>query len=188
MPKNLKESLSAELGNLLKNQSDIANEFKKRIEKGKITRDENQLDHFCVFFAAYDSKAKKVFIGNHKKSGLWLFNGGHLDKGETFHQAVKREIEEEWGINVNTLEIKSPELLTTMPINNPKQICKFHFDVWYFININSDSFYPDLKKLAEETHEMRWTNLEYARTITTDKNTLSAYDFIKEKYFNKEQC
>ena len=94
-----------------------------------------------------------------------------------------REIGEEWGIEIENLKIGKPEFLTTMPIENIKQVCKFHFDVWYFINMNSETFSPDKDKLAEETYEMRWLDLEKAREIVIDKNTLLALDFIEKKYF-----
>lgn len=73
-------------------QSPVASTFFSRIEKGQLTRDENISSHFCVYFAAYDPECKQVFIGQHKKSGLWLFNGGHIDKGETPNETLKREM------------------------------------------------------------------------------------------------
>ncbi|MFC1790200.1 NUDIX domain-containing protein [Patescibacteria group bacterium] len=76
----------------------VSNQFRKRATEGQLTRDENPQTHFCVYFAACDPKAKRVFLGNHKKSGLWLFNGGHIDEGETPNEALAREISEEWGI------------------------------------------------------------------------------------------
>jgi len=66
-----------ELEKILKNNfagDALAENFLQRIEEGKITRDENPKSHFCIYFAAYDPTAKKVFIGHHKKSGFWLFN------------------------------------------------------------------------------------------------------------------
>ena len=69
--------------------------FEKRLLEGKLTRDENPTSHFCVYFSAFDPKSQKVFIGFHKKSRLWLFNGGHMDKGETPMEAIKREMGEE---------------------------------------------------------------------------------------------
>lgn len=44
--------------------------FLERAQQGAPTRDENPQTHFCVYFAAYDPVAQKVFIGHHKKSGF----------------------------------------------------------------------------------------------------------------------
>lgn len=54
--------------------------FKKRLEEGNITRDENPKSHFCVWFLPYDLRTKKVFIVHHKKSGLWISPGDTLIK------------------------------------------------------------------------------------------------------------
>jgi len=101
--------------------------FKKQIETGAFCKDEDKFSHFCVYFPAYDPKKRLVFIGHHKKSGLWLVNGGHIDKNETPKQALKREIGEEWGINLS-VDGLSPALLTITNIeSNPaRRSCKTH--------------------------------------------------------------
>ena len=112
----------------------ITKAFLTRLGEGALTRDENPATHFCVFFAGYDPVAKQVFLGHHKKSGLWLFNGGHIDQGETPTEALKREIREEWGIRVSTKTIGAPKLLTlTHVLPNPKISCPHHYDIWYFV-------------------------------------------------------
>ena len=131
--------LKSELKELLTEKfsdNEIASRFLQRLEQGELTRDENQKSHLCAYFAAYDSDAKQVFIGHHKKSGLWLFNGGHIDKGETMKETVVREIGEEWGLDGNNFEVNAPAFLTITEINNPtKQPCNFHFDLWFFISV-----------------------------------------------------
>lgn len=159
--------------------------FKDNLKDSKLTRDENPENHFCAYFAAYDSKSKKLFIGHHIKSGLWLFNGGHIDKGETLRETVEREIGEEWGLDINSLNIGEPSFISTAEINNPtKQTCRLHLDIWHFINVNIDTFKPDPLKLAEEFHSVEWVGLDKARQIITDKGTLQALDFIDKNYFN----
>lgn len=146
------ELLAADLANLLKQfpESEITLTYSQRLNEGRLTKDENSESHFCVYFAAYDKDNKKIFIGHHKKSGLWLFNGGHIDNSETLRQAVNREIGEEWGIEADKFVIKDPELLTITEINNPtKQKCRFHFDIWHFIPVDSETFKPNPDKLAE---------------------------------------
>jgi 8-oxo-dGTP pyrophosphatase MutT (NUDIX family) len=182
--------LKFELKNLLSSQfsaDEIASKFLQRIEKGDLTRDENPKSHLCTYFAAYDSKAGQVFIGHHKKSGLWLFNGGHIDKGETMNETLVREIGEEWGLDGNDFEIKPPAFLTITEIDNPtKQPCNFHYDLWCFISVDKNSFSPVESKLLEEFHEAGWKNLEEARSLIKDKNTSLAIDFIESNYFNSK--
>jgi hypothetical protein len=65
---------------------EIAKRFLDRLEQGILTKDENPVSHFCAYFSAYDPKVKEIFIGHHNKLGLWLFNGGHIDEGETTNE------------------------------------------------------------------------------------------------------
>lgn len=163
---------------------EVALKFRQKLQEGKLTRDEDPKIHFCAYFAACDYKKKQIFIGHHKKSGLWLFNGGHIDEGETLREAVKREVGEEWGLDISDLDVESPALLTTAEINNPiKQTCRLHLDIWHFINIDKDKFNPDPLKLAEEFYSVEWMNLARAREIVKDKGTLQAIDFIESNFF-----
>ena len=160
--------------------------FKERLEKGALTRDENAESHFCAYFAACDYKNKQLFIGHHIKSGLWLFNGGHIDEGEILAETVAREINEEWGLDANGLKVGEPALLTIAEIDNPtKQKCRLHLDVWHFSNVNQDEFNPDPLKIAEEFYSAEWMDLDKARQLITDQANLQALDFIEANYFGK---
>ncbi len=162
----------------------ISSKFKNRVKEGELTIQESPLDHVCAYFAAYDDKNKSLFIGHHKKSGLWLFNGGHIDGDETIGETIRREIKEEWGIDPGVFEINQPALLTITEINNPiKQTCKRHYDFWHFIKVDMNDFKPDDNKILEEFHEVSWLDAKRARELVKDKNTLIGIDFIENNYF-----
>lgn len=153
----------------------IKNLFLERIAKGSLLRDENEEDHFCVYFAGCDFTNKEFFLGHHRKSGLWLFNGGHIDKRELPGQSVVREIKEEWGIDFSQKDIGKPKLLTITKIYNPmKQKCRVHYDIWYFISLNKKKFVPDNNLLNKEFFKNKWINIGGAKKLVTEKNTLSA--------------
>ncbi|MDO9231639.1 MAG: NUDIX hydrolase [bacterium] len=177
-----------ELEKILKNNFEgdaLAMKFLERIEEGKITRDENPKSHVCAYFATYDPIAKQVFIGHHKKSGFWLFNGGHIDEGETMRETLIREMKEEWGLDANDFAIKPPALLTITEIDNPtKQPCRIHYDLWNFIAVDKNIFHPVEENLLEEFHEAGWKTLEEARELIKDKNTLLAIEFVEKNYFD----
>jgi 8-oxo-dGTP pyrophosphatase MutT (NUDIX family) len=165
----------------------VKREYLRRVEEGKISREENPKTHFCVYFAGYDPKNREIFIGLHKKSGLWLFNGGHLDKGELPEKALVREIKEEWGSKLELGEIFKPQLLTITKIDNPKkQFCKIHYDIWYFIKLNKNHFRPDRVLLAKEFWQISWKTVMEARKFVSDQNTLLAIKKI-EKVLGKIQ-
>ena len=117
---------------------DMVWQFERRLVKGKLTRDQDPETHFCVFFAPIDMAQRKVFLGYHKKAGLWIFNGGHIQAGESIKECLKREIGEELGMEAGDSEIIESSLLTITEIDNPqKQTCRRHYDFWFFLNIDS---------------------------------------------------
>ncbi|MCK5211132.1 NUDIX domain-containing protein [Candidatus Parcubacteria bacterium] len=183
---NGNKNLSQELKELLAgfDRGPIVSKHIERIKKGKLTIQENPKSHFCIYFAAYDDKHKELFIGHHKKSGLWLFNGGHIDEGENLQVTLKREIDEEWGLDISMLEINKPPFLTLTEIDNPaKQTCRSHYDIWYFIRVDKDSFNPDIDKVLEEFYEINWLSVKKAKEVVKEKNTLAGIDFIEEHFF-----
>lgn len=162
--------------------NDIKNAFLSRLKKGKISKAQDPTSHFCVYFPAYDPRNRVVFIGHHKKSGLWLFNGGHMEKDETPHQALGREIAEEWGTDAQIDESIEPELLTITKVeSNPAgRFCKEHYDIWFFIPQDSKTFRPDENLLEKEFHQTGWKTFEEARLLAKDSNTLIGINKIEQ--------
>lgn len=178
----LKQELKKLTRGVLANDK-ILREFRRRLAEGKLTRDENPLTHFCVFFAAFDPKRKLVFVGHHIKADLWLFNGGHIDKGELVGQAMQREMKEEWGFIPKAETMRAPSHLSVTKIRFPeRQICQLHYDIWHFISVDKEKFFPDESRLAEEFHHIRWMTPAIARRKVTDANAMAVIDML-EAYF-----
>jgi len=152
--------------------------FLKRLEEGNFTRDENSQTHYCAYFLPYNQRDKKVFIVHHKKSGLWLSPGGHIDKDEGLLETLNREIDEELGVKNFFKEAQSPFLLTITPIENKVQPCKVHYDIWYLVLTDGADFNVDPK----EFHETRWLTINDAEKIVTDTSNRKALETIKKKY------
>lgn len=171
-----------ELRKIVKNtqsESSVRKWFEERISAGFFSRKENPISHFCTYFPSIDLHEKKAFIGLHKKSGLWLFNGGHLDFGETPYEGVAREINEEWGMN-DKLNIPHPSLLTVTKIENPKkQICELHFDIWYFIFVQASTFEPNPHLLSMEFSKWGWETFDEAERVMKNDSSLEALEVIR---------
>ena len=157
----------------------VLERYIERLESGKLTRAEDDVSHFCAYFFPYDTETKKVFIAAHKKSGLWLSPGGHIEPEEVLFDTLTREIEEELG-TINPLPVNSkPLLLTVTDIKNDTRACKVHFDMWYFLPTNGSDFNID----SDEFHETKWVSIGEARDLMEDENNLEALDFIEHKLF-----
>lgn len=78
--------------------------------------------------------------------------------------------------------IGNPLLLTITKINNlPKQLCRTHYDIWYFVSVSKKSFNPSKESLAEEFYDIKWIAMNEVKNIKTNTNTLKAIKFIENK-------
>ncbi len=166
-----------------KSKPRIKNAFQERLQQGRFVREENVSSHFCVFFAGYDSKANKVFMGHHIKADRWIFNGGHIDQEELLEQAVKREMQEEWGSEIGPYCLTGPDLLSVTIIENKNFSCKKHFDIWYFLDLDEKQFKPDPDLLKAEFHDWKWLDLAAAREIINqdDQVMQQSLDYIEKR-------
>ena len=84
-----------------------------------------------------DVEAKQVLLVHHKRSGLWLPSGGHVEVGEHPSDTVRREVQEELAVEADFL-LPDPLLLTiteTVP-ETESGVSTTHTDVslWYVLH------------------------------------------------------
>ena len=149
----------------------------QKMKIGLLTRDDDLGSHFCVMTMLYNERGE-VLMGLHKKSGLILANGGHVDENELMTEAAIREINEEVGLIIEA--VLEPELLTICPIENPKILCKRHYSFWFFIPVKND-FQPDEEKMLKEFDWWRWYKIEEAKKLDSSKEHFEALDFLLNK-------
>jgi len=56
---------------------------------------------YCFVATAYVVRGGKTLLLKHKKLGMWLPPGGHIDEGETPDEAALREVREETGLEAD---------------------------------------------------------------------------------------
>jgi len=105
--------------------------FVKRVNEGKLLRSENPLSHLCSMFLTFDPKTKRILVVNHKKAKSWIFPGGHIEKGEHPAEAALREAKEELGLKKKILKLSDLFGIQILDIDDPPQICREHFDIFY---------------------------------------------------------
>lgn len=183
------KELAAQLMNLTKSgicPEKIRLEVIERLKSERLTRDEGEVTHFGLFIMAINVRNKLVYVGHHKKSDKWIPHGGHIDEGELIEQTLVREIWEEWSMRITAGEIGEPVLLTITQIENPNlwPVCQRHYDIWYFVQVDQDTFAIDPEVLHDEFYEARWMSLEEASRLASDSpSVLEAYSLVSSNFF-----
>ena len=121
---------------------------------------------YCLVVTGYVVRGGKALLLKHKKLGLWLPPGGHVDEGETPEQAVLREVREETGLIAEFVVPKRapdpdggrvwyqhpPQVLQVeeLPAHN------HHIDLVYFLKAKPGEVKPG----DGESPEWRWHSHE----------------------------
>lgn len=107
--------------------------------------------HLVSYFVIASPAMDQILLVDHKKAGLWLPPGGHVDPGENPKETVRREAKEELGIEAKFFFDKPLLLTVTKTVGN---IVK-HTDVslWYLLKCDPrQSFDYDIN----EFNQIRW--------------------------------
>ena len=78
--------------------------------------------HFAVSGFVMNETHTKALMVFHKKLGVWVIPGGHLEDNEYPHEGAKREILEETGVEakiLNYTEVNIPDSEKEFQIPNP---------------------------------------------------------------------
>lgn len=135
--------------------------------------------HFVSVAGLVTNENDEILLINSPWRG-WEYPGGMIEPGETFQEALKREIKEEAGVDVE--------------ITGFVGICKnIQRDV---VNIDFTCKYIGGKlKTSDESSEVKWVKKEDALSMITfpltkirlenmlsGKNTVSCFGFIREPF------
>ncbi|MFQ3307527.1 MAG: 8-oxo-dGTP diphosphatase [Candidatus Midichloriaceae bacterium] len=121
----------------------------------RISKPDNPNKHLVSYFVVFDEKTKKILLVDHKKAGLWLPPGGHVEIDENPTYTVKRECLEELGILAD-FWINHPIFITqTVTVG----ITAGHIDVslWYVIKGSEEQEY---QYDQEEFAGIKWFGLD----------------------------
>ena len=116
----------------------------------------------------------QVFIVHHKKSGYWVFPGGHVNEGESLHDAINREIWEELGVWKFLEPEEAPFFRNTITINIPDYERGIHNNIWYLMPTDGSNFIIDLENPDCEFTDVKWLSIKRAKRIIGDPATQEA--------------
>ncbi len=118
--------------------------------------------HLVSYFIPVDKDKRKLLLVDHKKSGLWLPAGGHLEAGESPQAAVCRECEEELGVPAQFLQT-TPYFLTAAETVG---MVEKHIDVsfWYILKGNSLESYAFDSREFRSVHWFSFNEIPYEKS------------------------
>ena len=119
--------------------------------------------HLVVYFIPVDAAQRCLLLGDHRKSGLWLPPGGHVEDGEDPRAAVVREADEELGIVAQSVDDR-PFFLTVTPTNDASS--HLDVDLWFVLQVKREvRLTPD----PREFKSARWFGLDDQRDWPSDR-------------------
>lgn len=111
--------------------------------------------HLVSYFVPFDEANRRVLLGDHRKSGLWLPPGGHVEPDEDPRDTVTREALEELDLQARFHATRQPLFLTvTQTLGIPS-----HTDVslWFVLDAADTR---DLRPDPREYHGIGWFDLD----------------------------
>lgn len=132
--------------------------------------------HLVSYFIVIDPHTNELLLVDHKKAELWLPPGGHVELNEHPKETVKREAQEELGIEAEFM-LEDPLFLTvTNTVGNVSR----HTDVslWYVLKGNRQI---PVKFDTEELHQIQWFHQKEIPYERTDPHMKRFVDKVMKK-------
>ncbi|MEU6137221.1 NUDIX domain-containing protein [Nocardioides sp. NPDC047086] len=111
--------------------------------------------HLVSYFLLVDPVSGHILLGDHRKSGLWLPSGGHVEPGENPAETVRRECVEELGVEARFHPALGPRPLLVTITNTRLDRPDVHTDVslWFVLaHDHREPLVPDVREYAR----VRW--------------------------------
>ncbi len=131
----------------------------------------------------------QILMARHKPATPWVLPGGHVEADEALHDAMKREIQEEFGIQAHFFEMDREEILSHKGkklIHHPLPISSYDLSYTDSEGKNkSRTEYIFLMETNEEIGEIQTEEIaEYAwfdpEKILSMKPNIETWDFYQQ--------
>lgn len=129
--------------------------------------------------ACIDIRKGKVFIAKRQNKGdmalRWEFPGGKIDEGEDSETAIKREMQEEFGVNVQVFEE-----LAQVDFKHKDKVC---YVTAYRVQLEEDGL--ERRFTLTEHTDYKWEDFAKIPELSFVDSDLLLYEKIKDKFLLK---
>lgn len=117
--------------------------------------------HLVAYFLLHDPADGAALLVLHRKAGLWLPTGGHVEVGEDPVETVRREAREELGVSAVFVDTRArPTFLTVTTTTGDPGSRHVDVSLWYLLQgSRNDVLQPDDREFAETRW---WSRAEVA--------------------------
>lgn len=148
----------------------------------------------CLTTVAWTLKDGKTLLVKHKKLGIWLAPGGHVEENELPQQAAEREFFEETGVRVRVISagtipvgtsseyLPVPFAMNLHWINKPSKtrgFCEQHYTLNFFVNVVDESAFG---RQEEETDDIGWFTLDEIEKLETTDDIRGEAAYVFENF------
>jgi ADP-ribose pyrophosphatase YjhB (NUDIX family)/phosphoglycolate phosphatase-like HAD superfamily hydrolase len=125
----------------------------------------------------FNKEGKALFVQTYKWSNLWGIPGGKIKYGESAETALKREIKEETGLDIHSIQFA----MIQDCIHSEEFYRDEHFVLINYVCICENAEYV---KLNEEAHNFKWLTLDEALKLPLNKPTRNLVNYILNRRQN----
>ncbi len=127
-----------------------------------------EIGHITASAFIVDKKNEKILLLHHKKLNKWLQPGGHCDGEENVLKVAIKEVYEETGLKIDSLESDIFDLdIHTIPSN--KTISQHeHFDIRFLFDLDSAL----QTRINEESNQLAWVSVKNLEKYTNENSIL----------------
>lgn len=150
----------------------------------------------CRTAAGFAVQDGKILLVKHKKLGIWLAPGGHVEENELPHKAAEREFLEETGMKGEVVSayptIASPD---SEPLPLPftcnlhwinkvrgNDFCEQHYVFGYVLHIIDDA---PLVRQEEEVDDIGWFGRDEVEKLHTSQGIKNELLFVLDHFSDK---